>query len=196
MCQLMEAGTDAEALIARVVLGEIFLVAGIAKLPRLDQFEAAVRRYELLPAPVVRPLARLLPYVEVIGAILLLAGFFTRVCAGVLLGLLALFTAAVAVNLLRGREMDCGCFGEAAAKKLTWVTVARNSALAGGAALVLMTDPAQLSVDSELFRIGESALTVSASLAWASTTTVAVLAVALISAAAAVVRLMRVVPLS
>lgn len=49
---------------------------------------------------------------------LLLAGFLTRLAAFGLSVLLFSFAIAVGVNLVRGREMECGCFGRASRQRL------------------------------------------------------------------------------
>jgi hypothetical protein len=46
------------------------------------------------------------------------------------------FACAAATNLLRGRIVDCGCFGPVGERRITWWTVARNLVLAGAAAVV------------------------------------------------------------
>jgi hypothetical protein len=58
-------------------------------------------------------------------------GFATWYLSFGLLVLLAAFTAAVMINLIRGREIDCGCFGAGAARPITWATVGRNCVLIG-----------------------------------------------------------------
>ncbi len=95
-------------------------------------FELAVEAYELLPAALVRPLARLLPLLEGAGAVLLVIGPTRAVGAALALAVLALVTGAVAVNLLRGRtDVGCGCGGLEDEQPLSWVLVARNALLAG-----------------------------------------------------------------
>ncbi len=46
------------------------------------------------------------------------------------------FGCAIAINLLRGRRIECGCFGVVAEERLTWLSVARNMLFCFAAALV------------------------------------------------------------
>jgi hypothetical protein len=55
--------------------------------------------------------------------------------------LLAVFTAAVAVNLSRGRAPDCRCFGQVSATPIGRSTVVRNVVLASMAMLLLVMGP-------------------------------------------------------
>lgn len=136
----------AAALVFRFVLGTVFLLAGLAKLPRRGKFEQAVRGYELVPGRLARPVALVLPPVELAGGSLLVLGLGTGVVASCLAALLLVFAGAVSVNLLRGRSIDCGCFGSVAEKRITWLTVARNAVFIGVALLVAVASPPSLAI--------------------------------------------------
>lgn len=139
------------AICGRFVLASVLVLAGLAKLPRLGEFEGAVRNYRLLPARLVHPVAVALPAGELVGGLLLAVGLATPAVALAVAGLLVVFAAAVSVNLARGRSIDCGCFGSVAAKRITWATVARNIGLAGLAVVVAFIDPRALSLDAVAF---------------------------------------------
>lgn len=141
---------DTASLICRFALGTIFVLAGIAKLPRKDEFEAAVRSYRLLPAAWVARVAAALPVFELASGGFLLLGFLQRVDGLALGACLVVFAAAVSVNLARGREIDCGCFGGVAEKQITWWTVSRNVVLIGVATLVAAHPVRALSLDQLL----------------------------------------------
>jgi len=134
------------ALGSRFALVILFLSAGLAKLTAPQEFARAVRNYDLLPARRVGTVATWLPRLELLAALLLALGVLTTLAAAVLAGLLLAFTAAVAVSLLRGRQLDCGCFGSTAPRRITWATVARNLVLAAMAALVVAWSPDALSL--------------------------------------------------
>jgi hypothetical protein len=122
--------------IARLTLALLFAAAGLSKLWHPATYRAAIAAYALLPAPVVAPAAILLAVAEVAAAVLLLwpAGAVTG--AALLGALLLLFSAAIGINLRRGRtDIDCGCwmFGtsqETAQGSIGPGTLLRNAALA------------------------------------------------------------------
>ncbi|MEP7280346.1 MAG: MauE/DoxX family redox-associated membrane protein [Rubrivivax sp.] len=93
-------------------LGAVLLLGALEKLREPEVFRDAVDNYRLLPAPLVPVLARSLPLFEGLAGALLLPGA-TRPLGGLLaLALLLLVTAAIGINLLRGRDrIDCGCGG-------------------------------------------------------------------------------------
>ena len=120
---------SAAAFVARLVLAAVFMVAGAAKRRRRVQFERAVRAYEVGGDRVVALLASFLPAVEVSAGALLLFGLATQPAAVVVAGLLIVFIAASVRQLVRGRDIECGCFGSAGMHRLSWLGVARNAAL-------------------------------------------------------------------
>src|SRR4051794_40680551 len=97
---------------ARLVVGGVFVVAGALKVPDPAAAVRAVRAYQLLPEPLVAPVAFGLPVVEIAVGLALLAGVFTRTAAIAAAVFLAVFIAAVASAWARGLQIDCGCFGD------------------------------------------------------------------------------------
>jgi hypothetical protein len=84
-------------------------------------FLRSVVDFALLPAALAPWFAAALPGVEVACALALLWGVlaghrsaraaaWADAAAVIVTALLATFTVAIAVNLLRGRSMECGCF--------------------------------------------------------------------------------------
>jgi uncharacterized membrane protein YphA (DoxX/SURF4 family) len=129
-------------LAVRWVLAGVFLRSGFGKATALGQFRTAVANYRLLPAGLVTPVAYGLPFAEIAAAIALALGIVPLVVAAALALLLLAFATAIAVNLARGRVIDCGCAGSAAApQKISWRHVATDLVLAGAAAAVAMVPP-------------------------------------------------------
>lgn len=108
---------------ASVFVGLVLLVAGAAKL-RQPEWPATAAAFG---AP--RPLASVIPWIEVaVGALLVTsAGLpWTAMAAA---GLLLAFTAMVALRLLLGQPVPCGCFGETSPRPVGLDTLARNVVL-------------------------------------------------------------------
>ncbi|MCL8025565.1 MauE/DoxX family redox-associated membrane protein [Nocardioides bruguierae] len=98
-------------LAARLVVGGVWVVASLLKLPDPQQSVRAVRAYEVLPEAVVPTLGALLPGIELVVGLLLLLGLATRPAAVVSAVLLVVFVAAIGQAWARGLTIDCGCFG-------------------------------------------------------------------------------------
>jgi uncharacterized membrane protein YphA (DoxX/SURF4 family) len=97
--------------LARLVVGGVWLVAGYLKFSDPAGTVRAVRAFQILPEQVVPTFGHLLPVMEmVIGACLLL-GLLTRAFAVASTLLLAAFIVGIASAWARGLEIQCGCFG-------------------------------------------------------------------------------------
>lgn len=127
---------DALVLGSRLLLAGVFVVAAAAKLwDRKGTREAVVGFGASERA--AAPLALLIPVAELAVAALLLPAQTALAGALGALGLLLLFTAAIAFNLARGRAPDCHCFGQLHSAPAGPGTLARNGALAAVAAFAV-----------------------------------------------------------
>ena len=98
-------------LVARLVLGGVFIVAGALKVSDTSASIRAVTAYDLLPVPVATIVGYALPWLEICLGLLLVIGLLTRVSAAVLGLLLVAFIIGVSSAWARGLSIDCGCFG-------------------------------------------------------------------------------------
>ncbi len=93
------------------VLAAIFVVAGFGKIMDPPGFAHEIHNYKLLPGVAVNALALVLPWVEVVAGVALFFGAGRRASARILGVFLVVFVIALTINLVRGRPVDCGCFG-------------------------------------------------------------------------------------
>ena len=99
-------------LAARLVVGCIFLLAAIDKIQSPGGFADAVRAFHLLPPSLVLPFAFVIPWVELLVAVYLIAGYLCRVAAAGTIALLGMFVFALGTALAGGdTNHACGCFG-------------------------------------------------------------------------------------
>lgn len=131
-------------------LSVIFLTGAWQKLRDPALFQANVENYRLLPESLTWIVAILLPVWELAAGALLLFGSTRTAAALLTIGLLLLATAAVAMNLLRGRtEIDCGCGslgGHVGDQTLSWGLTIRNGVLAIAALLTVREDSGRILV--------------------------------------------------
>jgi peroxiredoxin len=115
-------------LLARVLLAAVFAISAAAKLRDAAGSRKAVGDFGLPPL-LAGPVAFLLPFVELGIAVALVPVASAWYGAVGALALMAVFTAAIIVNLLLGRRPDCHCFGELTNGAIGWPSVARNVAI-------------------------------------------------------------------
>ncbi|MDQ2894379.1 MAG: hypothetical protein M3Y09_01830 [Actinomycetota bacterium] len=94
----------------QLAVGATFAVAVVPKLYRPSRFRRIVAGYDLFPQ-LAAVAAIAVMAAEASIAVALLTGLLMAVVLPLALGVVALFAFATGVNLARGRNVECGCFG-------------------------------------------------------------------------------------
>jgi hypothetical protein len=113
----------------RLILAAVFLFAAVPKLLDPVSFARDIDNYRLLPDAAIGPLALALPVAEILIGVALLSGLYARGAAVVCGAMLVGFAAGMIQAILRGIDLDCGCFGDVAEAQVSWWTVGRNVTL-------------------------------------------------------------------
>ena len=127
----------------RVGLGAIFLGACVHKARNFEHFSAILGEYRILPRRFSGAAARALAAGEGLVALALLVPPLDPLGSLGALGLFTLYSAAIGINLARGRRhIDCGCagFGQSP-QSINPMLLVRNASLAV-LALALLAPPA------------------------------------------------------
>jgi hypothetical protein len=130
------------ALIAalRVGLGAVMCYAAATKLGEPQVFAQDIANYRLLPPGAVGFVAASLPGIEALVGLALFVRPWARAAALATLFLLVLFSTAVGSALLRGIDVECGCFG-GTGHPATWWTFARDLGLCAAAGAAAWRTP-------------------------------------------------------
>lgn len=91
-----------------LALGGVFVVAGGLKLMQPRAFAGLISRYELVPDPLLVPVALGLPALEVVAGAGLICG--RRWGLALITAMLFLFLAVLWFGVLHNLDIDCGCF--------------------------------------------------------------------------------------
>jgi putative oxidoreductase len=126
-------------LFVRLALGGVFLYAGAAKIGNLTAFAGDIAAYRLLPHFANYLAAALLPWLEALCGLLLITGWRVRGALVTITLLTAVFMAALASVLVRGLDIDCGCFRHGGAKTPAWLALGRDSLFLVAALALLRT---------------------------------------------------------
>lgn len=130
---LISPGKRWLAFAVRLLLGGLFLYAGLSKIGAPYQFAAAIQAYQLLPEFLVGLAAVFIPWLEIVSAVALLGGFKPRSALVIFLLLLIIFAALVAFAMFRGLDIDCGC-GLLNNRRIGWWVLLEDLALIMAAA--------------------------------------------------------------
>ena len=123
---------DTVALVASIVLGGAFLVAGGSKLAAADSWPSQARG---LGAPVWS--IPIVPWFEIALGAVLVTQLARTPAAAIALATLLVFSALIGVRLREGVHPPCACFGAWSASPLSWRHLARNAALIAVAVLAM-----------------------------------------------------------
>jgi uncharacterized membrane protein YphA (DoxX/SURF4 family) len=142
--------------LARLVVGGVWLAAGLLKVGDGAGSVRAVRAYDLLPESIVPTVGHALPALEIVVGLALVAGVLTRGVAVVSALLQLAFIIGIASAWARGLQIDCGCFGGGgfdadATSKYPW-EIARDTGLLLLSLWLVWRPRTRLSLDTFIFR--------------------------------------------
>jgi len=95
------------------VMAAVFITAGVMKLFDPSAFTEDIFRYRMLPEFSSTLLAASLPWLEIMIGIAVFIRPIQLSAAFLMCGLMGIFNLAVAIALVRGLDITCGCFGKA-----------------------------------------------------------------------------------
>lgn len=135
----------------RLVVGGVFLAAGILKVADHNGMVAAVSAYKVVPSSLVDAVAWMLPWIEIAAGLMLILGLATRFAAWTITAMLVTFLVGLIQAKIRGLDIDCGCFATGAAPKeggIPWLDILRDLALLGASLLVALRPRSPLALDN------------------------------------------------
>jgi len=99
--------------IVDLIVGGIFVYAGVVKVLDPVQFANDIDNYKTLPWFVSVRLAVYLPWLEIFCGLALIFRFLYRGGLSILTVLIAVFIGVTIAAKMRGLDITCGCFGHA-----------------------------------------------------------------------------------
>ena len=117
------------AFVSRILLGILFAAAGALKAVSMQDFVLTVTAYGIIPRAYVSVFAATVVSAEISFGLSFTFGFFTRLSAAVLSILSLVFLTAMAIEIVRGSNAECGCFGVMVHEKIGVASALRDSVL-------------------------------------------------------------------
>lgn len=97
-------------LLARLILGGVFILASLDKIANPGDFASAIGNYHVLPFGLENLLALILPWLELLTGIFIIAGIMVDGAAIMIIIMNMIFIVAISQALARGISIECGCF--------------------------------------------------------------------------------------
>ena len=113
-------------LLLRIILGVVFIFAGIEKIADPASFAVAISNYRILPYELINIPAIAIPWIEICSGILIIYGKWIKENSAIISALLLLFNLLIIIALIRGLDIECGCFGTLDAQKVGFMKLGEN----------------------------------------------------------------------
>jgi putative oxidoreductase len=110
----------------RLVLGGIFTFSAWSKIMAPQALADAIVGFDIIPESIALEAAIMLIWLELICGIFMLLGLWARATVIVITGMLTLFEIGLISVVVRGVEVNCGCFGQFSEMQVGWHTIIRN----------------------------------------------------------------------
>lgn len=142
-------------LLARLILGGLFIFAGVIKVTDVQGFAFSVKAFEIVPAQaehLIKMLAFVLPWTELVIGVCLVLGLWTRAAALLLSAILLAFVGGIISVVVRDLNVTCGCFGKyeiPCQGPIGVCHIARNAVLMLIALFVVWKGPGSLALDKQ-----------------------------------------------
>ncbi|MFA6044242.1 MAG: MauE/DoxX family redox-associated membrane protein [Phycisphaerales bacterium] len=138
----------------RIILGGLFVFAGVIKLMNPQLFQQAIAAFKVpgMPSHLEILLTFVVPWCEIAAGAALLLGLWTRSAALLLSSMLVVFIALISSVLWRGMDVKCGCFGKFEVPCTGPVGpchLVRNGVLLALGLMVVFFGPGPLAIDRE-----------------------------------------------
>jgi putative oxidoreductase len=104
------------SLIARLIIGVVFIYAAIGKIADPHLFAKEISNYGIVMDWSLNLMALILPWIELIIGIFLILGLRLKASAAMAGFLYLIFIAAISMAMLSGKDINCGCFAKHATK--------------------------------------------------------------------------------
>lgn len=130
------------ALAARLAVAAVFILAALPKIQDPVAFEASVEAFGIVEGSFSSWIALILPWLEMVIGVGLLAPQIRRGSALIAIGLLLLFIGLHASAWARGLDISCGCYGQSETEDSPnyLFLILRNSGLLLAVCIVFIRD--------------------------------------------------------
>ncbi len=113
-------------ILVRIALGLVFIYASVHKIRDPVAFAGSVAAYKILPYGLNFLVAAILPWVELICGLLLVIGYKVKAAASIVIAMNLVFIVALSSTIVRGLDIDCGCFKQGGEKTPAWEVITRD----------------------------------------------------------------------
>jgi uncharacterized membrane protein YphA (DoxX/SURF4 family) len=101
---------DYLTILSRLLIGGMYIIASFYKIMEPTSFAKSIWQYHLVPGPLINLMALILPWLELLIGLAIIVGLTYRAALLWANLLLIVFIVALSSTIVRGIDIDCGCF--------------------------------------------------------------------------------------
>ncbi len=132
----------------RIIIGIVFVYASIYKIAAPEEFAKSIANYRILPLFLINFAAIFLPWLELITGLFIISGIFIKASSYILSVLMSVFTILVFITIIRGIDINCGCFSsDINSTPIGWQKFFENIMLTIISIIIYRSDETFLSVE-------------------------------------------------
>jgi putative oxidoreductase len=139
-------------LAVRVLIGALFLYAALPDILDTMGFASSIYNYKLFPSSIIGMSAAFVPWLEVLAGLALVIGVKIRGASLLISLLVVVFISLATISIIRGLDIDCGCFS-GVARKANWLAIFEDIGLLVCALFILFFDKARITLVSLINKV-------------------------------------------
>jgi uncharacterized membrane protein YphA (DoxX/SURF4 family) len=101
---------DYLTMLSRLLIGGMYIVASFYKIIEPGSFAKSIWQYHMVPSSLINLMALILPWLEALIGLAIIFGLAYRGAIWWANLLLVVFIVALSATIVRGIDIDCGCF--------------------------------------------------------------------------------------
>jgi uncharacterized membrane protein YphA (DoxX/SURF4 family) len=134
-------------LIARIIVGVIFIAAAIPKIADPAAFASEIARYGIIPSSMLNTMALTLPWMELIASLFLISGIRLRANSLIIGAMLVVFILAIASAMIQGLNINCGCHTKGLSHIVGWRKIFEDVGLLAFCSMIFFSSQQRLTLD-------------------------------------------------
>lgn len=146
MKKLLE--NDILQFLVRFALGFLFIAVSIGKVASPGSFANEIGNYLIFPEFSLNIIALIMAWFELLIGFLLITGIRVKANALLVSILMIIFNVLVLSAMIRGLDINCGCYSNIGAQKVGWTKIMENTATLLLSAFLFFTKTNKYSLES------------------------------------------------
>ena len=132
-------------LVVRLVIGAVFIYSAVPHILNVMGLASSIYNYKLFPSSIIGLSAVLVPWISLLAGLALILGVKVRAASIIISVLLTIFISLAVISVIRGLDIDCGCF-TGFERKANWLTIFEDVVMLAAAIFIFIIDKARVTL--------------------------------------------------